>query len=246
MYSPATPSARQSKVDVDNSIGELRQALESLNLSNGPPPSPKVSPHVLGKPGAIPYQRYRSSTDASAILDRKKGVRLDIDTAQTTETLDVSPQLALASSNVSSLSPGNISDQNLNFKYSNKSPQPDKAKQIMGLEPAKKLPSNRKFSSEDGNIAALESEYFDIFVPQKEIIDEKEGEFKPSHQSEETERIKETAKDIFNGTELFVGISDATNWLMNTNEFNTKVRIAYMELFDFIGLDILTAMRCLH
>jgi len=61
--------------------------------------------------------------------------------------------------------------------------------------------------------------------------------------SVDLDRVKETAKDIYDGTQVLVALGDASRWLMETGEFNNQVRIAYMELFDFVGVDILTAVR---
>jgi hypothetical protein len=123
------------------------------------------------------------------------------------------------------------------------SPHPTKAKQLMGIDFTSKplLAEKRKpMHNEDGNIAALENEYSDVTSPDEMTFAEA---LKSTEPSIECDRIRETARDIYNGTELLVSVADAASWLMSTNEFNSKVRSAYMDLFDFTGLDVLTAVR---
>lgn len=125
-----------------------------------------------------------------------------------------------------------------------KSPQPDKAKQIMGLNMVKSLSTApRQVHGDDGNIAALENEYSDVLSPKQPTFLEPEKDELREKASMEEDRIKDTARDLYNGTESLVSFGDTASWLMNTSEFNSKVRTAYMELFDFMGLDILTAVR---
>jgi hypothetical protein len=128
-----------------------------------------------------------------------------------------------------------------------KSPQPGKAKQVMGMDfatkPLSPVGSGRKVS-EDGNIAALENEYSDV-LSQKDSPGTS-AEPSPSREksiSMDEDRIKETARDIYNGTELLVPFSEAASWLMSSHEFNSRVRVAYMELYDFMGVDLLNAVR---
>jgi len=113
----------------------------------------------------------------------------------------------------------------------------------MGLNPAKPISQQQKKTREgDGNIVALEKEYADAFTPQKPRFEVERSSVEDKG-SEDIDRVKETARDIYNGTELLVALGDAARWLMSTNDFNTKVRTAYMELFDLMGLDILTSVR---
>jgi len=158
------------------------------------------------------------------------------------EVFDTGNLNRTASSTVS-----NFSDSDVRFL--GRSPEPDKAKQIMGLHTNKPLPS-RKFIGDGGNIAALENGYPDIHTTKKNKGKEpakgnglKENGITEKHSSIDEDRVKETARDIYNGTELLVSLNEAAGWLMNTNEFNIKVRTAYMELYDFMGLDVLTAVR---
>jgi len=88
----------------------------------------------------------------------------------------------------------------------------------------------------DGNIKALEIEYSDV-------VSSRRNTFETAIQDDDDERIKQTAKDIFDGTETLVAINDAAIWLMRSDEYHSRVRTAYMELFDFMGLDVLTAVR---
>ena len=116
----------------------------------------------------------------------------------------------------------------------------------MGLNMAKPLFSvQRPVHGEDGNIAALENEYSDVLSPKKTTFLEpdKDELRREKESSVEEDRIKETARDLYNGSETLVSLGDTASWLMNTTEFNSKVRTAYMDLFDLMGLDILTAVR---
>jgi Sec7-like guanine-nucleotide exchange factor len=126
-----------------------------------------------------------------------------------------------------------------------KSSQPDKAKQLMGLNITKSLSgSQRQLHCGDGNIAALESEYSDVLSPKRPTFPEKQDELtREKGPSTEEDTIKETARALYNGDESLVSLGDTASWLMTTSAFNSKVRTAYMELFDFMGLDILTAVR---
>lgn len=125
-----------------------------------------------------------------------------------------------------------------------RSPRQEKAKQVMGLNTKKSLSNVHKNKSvDDGNITALETEYQDIMSPRKHTFNESAEVLLENSESLDEDRVKETARDIFNGTELLVSLSEAAKWLMSSNEFNSRVRTSYMELFDFVGLDILTAVR---
>jgi antitoxin component of RelBE/YafQ-DinJ toxin-antitoxin module len=113
----------------------------------------------------------------------------------------------------------------------------------MGVDTKKPLHNGHRTAlSSDGNITALENEYSDVTSPQNATVAEP-VKAEENGVSLEVDRVKETARDLYNGTELFVALGDAASWLMNSNEFNSKVRTAYMELFDFMGLDILAAVR---
>lgn len=116
----------------------------------------------------------------------------------------------------------------------------------MGLSGQKSLPSTRrKPKKDDENITALETEFSDVRIPEKPIFDEspKDDTVTANGVSVEEDPVKGTARDIYNGAGLSVAPGDAARWLMNSSDFNTKVRTAYMDLFDFMGLDILTAVR---
>jgi hypothetical protein len=132
----------------------------------------------------------------------------------------------------------NASD--LNLQKPKKHPQSGKAKQVMGMDfSTKPLSKHNRIVSEDGNIAALEREYSDVFSPPKETTFALASPVK----SMDEDRVKETARDIYNGTELLVPFGEAASWLMSSNDFNSRVRAAYMELFDFMGVDMLNAVR---
>jgi hypothetical protein len=133
-----------------------------------------------------------------------------------------------------------------NNRYVGRSPEPDKAKQIMGLNPSKPRSSiHRKTKKHDANIVVLESEHSNAVSPRSPRFEVsiKNGAVREKEESMEEDRVKETARDIYNGTELLVALGDAARWLMSSNEFNSKVRTAYMELFDLLGLDILGSVR---
>ena len=61
--------------------------------------------------------------------------------------------------------------------------------------------------------------------------------------SEPTEEDRERAHQIFNGDETLISKSEATAWLGDKELVNLRTRKAYMELFDWIDLNILAAMR---
>lgn len=127
-----------------------------------------------------------------------------------------------------------------------KSPQSDKANQLIGLNITKSLSgSQRQLHGDDGNIAALEREYSDVLSPKRPTFlePEKDELTREKGPSTEQDRVKETARALYNGDESLVSLGDTASWLMTTSVFNSKVRTAYMELFDFMGLDILTAVR---
>jgi hypothetical protein len=112
------------------------------------------------------------------------------------------------------------------------SPKP-KIPEIVTSEPAN---GQRKAMIVDGNTNALETEYADVLAPAMDT-------FETAVPDEDEERIKLTARDIFDGTETMVAMNEASIWLMRSDEYHSKVRTAYMELFDFMGLDVLSAMR---
>jgi hypothetical protein len=216
VLAPLPPPDRLSVID--SSMGNLRYALENYQVSNGsvaPNATPRYHQH---SPEAGYHRPPRIDSDASAISD----------------IFDAVQQKRLTSSATSRTSDSG--------KCLGKSPEQDKAKQVMGLNPGKPISGlQRKTQAEDGNISALEKEYADALTPKPTFeVERKSIEDKGS---EDIDRIKETARDIYNGTELLVALGDAARWLMSSNEFNSKVRTAYMELFDFMGLDILTSVR---
>jgi len=117
----------------------------------------------------------------------------------------------------------------------------EKAKRVMGLNAKKSLSNVQKNKIADaGNMTALETDFQDVVSPRKHTFDDAAD---IPREIMDEDRVKETARDIFNGTELLLSLGEAAKWLMNTNEFNSRVRRAYFELFDFVGLDILTAVR---
>lgn len=112
----------------------------------------------------------------------------------------------------------------------------------MGLQTSKPL-SSRKFIGDD-NFTTLEREHADLRTPTRPKVQEPmKANGVDDYTSMDEDRVKETARDIYYGTELLVSMNEAAKWLMNPNEFNTKVRTAYMELYDFLGSDVLTAVR---
>ena len=114
----------------------------------------------------------------------------------------------------------------------------------MGLNGKKSVSNIQKNKiTDDGNITALDKEFQDVVSTRKHTFDDAADILRESSESIDEDRVKETARDIFNGTELLVSLSEAAKWLMSTNDFNSRVRAAYFELFDFVGLDILTAVR---
>ena len=214
-------------------LTDLRHTIENFQLSNySPEPTPLNSRRrSQTTPHQVPYPKVRIEYDGD--------LRFDSDVSQVSETSEALPRHRLTSS-VTSLN----SDPNV--KYIGKSSQQDKAMQVMGLNGQKSLPSvRRKPIKDDGNIAALEKEFSDVIAPQVLTLggSSRNSMIRVNGGSVEEDRVKATARDIYNGTELLVALGDAARWLMSSNEFNSKVRTAYMELFDFMGLDILTAVR---
>jgi len=180
-----------------------------------------------------PTQR-RHHTSAEAGYHRPP--HIDSDASQISDIFDQTRLTSSATSHTTQEDSG---------KCLGKSPEQEKAKQVMGLNPAKPLSSgsqHRKTHGEDGNIVALEKAYADTLTLQKPMFEVERNSVEEKG-SEDIDRIKETARDIYNGTELLIALGDAARWLMNSNDFNTKVRTAYMELYDFMGLDILTSVR---
>ena len=223
-FTPLSQPKRISKIDID----DLNQVLEGNRaVSNGLPKSTSLPLH------AMQQQLYGPERGVSS--DRMNA-RYSEDMQDPIQPLQVAP---VGQHNHLPSSTSHTPDSSGLFV--GKSPQPDKAKQVMGLNPSKPLNYNstRKIP-EDGNIAALEKEYADVFSPR---LPPTNSGAREDGESMEEDRIKETARDIYNGTELLVAFGDAARWLMSSNDFNCKVRTAYMELFDFMGLDILTAVR---
>jgi len=114
----------------------------------------------------------------------------------------------------------------------------------MGLNAKKSLSNVQKNKiADDGNMTALETEFQDVISPRKHTFEDAADIPRESGESMDEDQVKETARDIFSGTELLVSLGEAAKWLMSTNEFNSRVRRAYFQLFDFVGLDILAAVR---
>jgi len=134
-------------------------------------------------------------------------------------------------------------------KYIGRSPEPNKAKAVMGLE----IPKDSSPILHPRAMTPLEKEFADAYTQQDRTPDKTEAardEPQPVREngvsngvSVDLDRVKETAKDIYDGTQVLVALGDASRWLMATGEFNNQVRTAYMELFDFVGVDILSAVR---
>ena len=219
VLAPLPPPDRLSAID--SSMGNLRYTLEHYQVSNG-----SVAPNK-------PMHRQQIPPEAGY---HRPAHHIDSDASQISDIFDSVRQSRLLTSSATS----HTSDSG---RCVGKSPEPDKAKQIMGLNPAKPISgTQRKPQGEDGNIVALEKEYADAVLAQTPTF-EIEQISMDEKASEDIDRVKETARDIYNGTELLVALGEAARWLMNSNEFNSKVRTAYMELFDFMGLDILTSVR---
>jgi hypothetical protein len=225
----------------------LRKTMEGYNLPNGStaptPNSPRFRERAQSSPRPVYPQSSPRPTHPVEVIDlRQDSNHTDI-ASQASEIFEQGNHSRLASSATSAGPASPIAESTPKLK---RSPQPDKAKQVMGMDKIKPLPSgHRTVLSSDGNIAALENEFSDVSSPQNSTIPEP---VKPDTQGEngvssEEDRIKETARNIYDGTEIFVSLGDAANWLMKSKEFNSKVRTAYMELFDFMGLDIVTAVR---
>lgn len=213
-------------------LTDLRRTIENFELSSGSTPPIALNPRRRSQttPHQTPHPKVRIEYDGD--------LRFDSDASQVSEDSEVVSQNRLISSANSLTSDSNV-------QYIGKSSQQDKAKQVMGLNGDKSLSStHRKPMKDDGNITTLETEFADVVTPQKAIVDElKDNTIRANGGSVQQDRVKETARDIYNGDGLLIALSDAARWLMNTSDFNSKVRTAYMELFDFMGLDILTAVR---
>ena len=230
---PAIPPAlrgenRQSGLQTP--MTDLRNTIETYRLSQN-------SGKVLDTHRVSPRDDRSPATSSCPQSDRNRLNSTQTEASQVSDVFEGGNRSRLASSATS-----NASDVNL--KQPTKSLQPNKAKQVMGLDfttkPLHGFKHGRMVSA-DGNITALENEYSDIMTPVKSTFSEPK-----SVVSIDEERVKETARDIFNGTELLVAFSDAAGWLMSSQEFNSRVRVAYMELYDFMGVNILNAVRSVH
>jgi hypothetical protein len=222
----------------------LRKTMEGYNLPNGSttsPASPRFRERAQSSPRPVYPQSGTRPTYPVEVVDlRQDSNHTDI-ASQASEIFEKGNHSRLASSATSA---GPASPTIESTPKLRRSPQPDKAKQVMEVD-SKPIHGHRTVLSSDGNIAALENEFSDNSSPQNSTVPEP---VRPDTQGEngvslEEDRIKETARDIYNGTEILVSLGDAASWLMKSNEFNSKVRTAYMELFDFMGLDIVTAVR---
>ena len=60
---------------------------------------------------------------------------------------------------------------------------------------------------------------------------------------DEDAEYRERARKIFEGHEEDVTHNEAASWLGERNHLNTRTLIAYMRLFDFAGLNLLSALR---
>jgi hypothetical protein len=209
-------SLPQTSRQGSNQLNELRQTLESYGIPNGP------SSKSRRRSQTSPYREPATEVRPEQIPEpMTNGVKNHIP-----QTLD------------SKIIPSSEESQ-----YAGRSPQ-EKAKQVMGMNTKKSLSPVRKTKATDeGNVAAAESEFQDVVSPRKHTFDDSADIPRENGESMDEDRVKETARDIFHGTELLVSLAEAPRWLMSTNEFNSKVRVAYMELFDFMGLDILMAVR---
>jgi Sec7-like guanine-nucleotide exchange factor len=58
-----------------------------------------------------------------------------------------------------------------------------------------------------------------------------------------TDQDRDCARKIFDGDESFVSKAGAASWLGQTMAKNARTRTAYMELFDWRGVNILQAFR---
>jgi hypothetical protein len=217
----------------NHALSELRHTIENFQLSNGSSQPLTSNPRRRSQttPYQTPYPKVRIEHDGD--------LRFDSDASQGSEASEVVLKNRLASSATSLTT-------DLNLNYIGKTSQQDKAKQIMGLSGQKSLPSTRrKPMKDDGNITALETEFLDVRTPEKPIFDDspRDNTVTTNGVSVEEDPVKETARDIYNGAGLSVAPGEAARWLMSSSDFNAKVRTAYMELFDFMGLDILAAVR---
>ena len=79
--------------------------------------------------------------------------------------------------------------------------------------------------------------------PRKSV--EANGLTLPSHMVEEGDEYDERARKIYEGDEEDVLKSEAASWLGETNTLSKKTLEAYMQLFDFTGINMLSALRVL-
>jgi Sec7-like guanine-nucleotide exchange factor len=214
-------------------MDNIHQTLEKYQLSSSSIAPPKPPIFLQTTPHQQHASRFRADSDVADPAVRRE-VQLDSES-------QASDIFENGQNGLPSRATSHASDSN--GVYIGKSPQPDKAKQVMGLNPGKRLSSSQcKVLGDDGNIAALEKEYSDVFAPEPE--EPLTGDTaRENDDSMDEDRVKETARDIYSGTEILVAFSGAARWLMKDNEFNSRVRTAYMELYDFVGLDILAAVR---
>lgn len=218
----------------------LRQTIETYKIANDTTPTNPAIPQFRERAQSSPRPVYPQTNQRLGypveVVDLRQDNSQPEITSPASEIFENGNHSRLAST-ATSTSP------TVDTAPLKKSPQTDKAKQVMGMDTKKPLHNgHRTVLSSDGNITALENEYSDVTSPQNATVAEP-VKAEENGVSLEVDRVKETARDLYNGTELFVALGDAASWLMNSNEFNSKVRTAYMELFDFMGLDILTAVR---
>ena len=89
----------------------------------------------------------------------------------------------------------------------------------------------------------LPSVQIDGNEPKKSI--EANGMNLPSHMVHEGDEYHERARKIYEGDEEDVIKSEAASWLGETNTLSRKTLEAYMQLFDFAGINMLSALRVL-
>lgn len=215
-------SLPQASRQGSHQLNELRQTLESYGIPNGPSKS-------RGRSQTSPYREPATEVRPEPIPEpMTNGVKNHVH-----QTLDS----IIVPSSEESQPPDS-------GKYAGRPLRQEKAKQVMGMNTKKSLsPVLKSKVADEVNVAAAEPEFQDVGSPRKHTFDDSADIPRENGESMDEDRVKETARDIFHGTELLVSLAEAPRWLMSTREYNSKVRIAYMELFDFMGLDILMAVR---
>ena len=209
-------------------MNDLRNTIESFGLTNGNNTSPRaIQSRILSQETAprSPYHpQLRSETNS---FEQPRPIPDSVDHSKATRG---SPNPVSQTASTAERSP------------IQKASPVTKAKEVVGLTTTKPISDvTRKPSNPDSDKEISEKERTDGSLPLHS--DKIDASALRIDTTGDDDRIKEYARDIFNCTESLVSFSDASSWLMSTDEFNSRVRIAYMELFDFMGLDILTAVR---